>query len=115
LVIQVNIHEAKTHLSRLIAAIKSGKETEIIMAKKAFPPRASVRLRRDHRSGASQSGSALAKDCSRFRRILTGTMRRSRGSFTAKKIEIRHRHAFAHLAPCRAVPCSRACCSVVAR
>jgi antitoxin (DNA-binding transcriptional repressor) of toxin-antitoxin stability system len=34
---QVNIHEAKTHLSRLIAAIKSGKETEIIMAKNGVP------------------------------------------------------------------------------
>lgn len=34
---QVNIHEAKTHLSRLIAAIKSGKETEIIVAQNGVP------------------------------------------------------------------------------
>lgn len=33
----VNIHEAKTHLSRLIAAIRSGAETEIIVAQNGVP------------------------------------------------------------------------------
>jgi prevent-host-death family protein len=33
----VNIHEAKTHLSRLIAAIKSGAEAEIIIAQNGVP------------------------------------------------------------------------------
>ncbi len=34
---QVNIHEAKTNFSRLIAAIKSGAETEIIVAQNGVP------------------------------------------------------------------------------
>jgi prevent-host-death family protein len=33
----VNIHEAKTHLSRLVAAIKSGSETEVIIAQNGVP------------------------------------------------------------------------------
>lgn len=33
----VNIHEAKTHLSRLIAAIKSGAEAEVIIAQNGIP------------------------------------------------------------------------------
>lgn len=33
----VNIHEAKTNLSKLIAAIKSGKEPEIIIAQNGVP------------------------------------------------------------------------------
>jgi prevent-host-death family protein len=33
----VNMHEAKTHLSRLIAAIRSGAETEIIVAHNGVP------------------------------------------------------------------------------
>lgn len=33
----VNIHEAKTHLSRLIAAIKSGAEAEVIIAQNGVP------------------------------------------------------------------------------
>jgi prevent-host-death family protein len=34
---QVNMHEAKTHLSRLIEAIKSGRETEIVVAQNGVP------------------------------------------------------------------------------
>lgn len=34
---QVNIHEAKTHLSRLVAAIKSGAESEVIIAQNGVP------------------------------------------------------------------------------
>ncbi len=34
---QVNMHEAKTNFSRLIAAIKSGRETEIIVAQNGVP------------------------------------------------------------------------------
>jgi prevent-host-death family protein len=34
---QVNMHEAKTNLSRLIAAIKSGAETEFIIAQNGVP------------------------------------------------------------------------------
>ena len=34
---QVNIHEAKTNFSRLISAIKSGAETEIIIAQNGVP------------------------------------------------------------------------------
>jgi prevent-host-death family protein len=33
----VNIHQAKTHLSRLIAAIKSGDEAEVIIAQNGVP------------------------------------------------------------------------------
>jgi prevent-host-death family protein len=33
----VNIHDAKTHLSRLVAAIKSGSETEIVIAQNGVP------------------------------------------------------------------------------
>jgi len=33
----VNIHEAKTHLSRLVAAIKSGAETEVVIAQNGVP------------------------------------------------------------------------------
>ena len=33
----VNIHEAKTHLSRLVAAIKAGSEAEIIIAQNGIP------------------------------------------------------------------------------
>ncbi len=33
----VNMHEAKTHLSKLIAAIKSGEETEVIIAQNGVP------------------------------------------------------------------------------
>lgn len=33
----VNIHEAKTHLSRLVAAIKSGNEAEVIIAHNGVP------------------------------------------------------------------------------
>ena len=33
----VNIHQAKTHLSRLIAAIKSGAEAEVIIAQNGVP------------------------------------------------------------------------------
>jgi len=33
----VNIHEAKTHLSRLVAAIKSGSETEVVIAQNGVP------------------------------------------------------------------------------
>ncbi len=33
----VNIHEAKTHLSRLVAAIKSGAEAEVIIAQNGVP------------------------------------------------------------------------------
>ena len=33
----VNIHEAKTHLSRLVAAVKSGSETEVIIAQNGVP------------------------------------------------------------------------------
>jgi prevent-host-death family protein len=33
----VNIHEAKTHLSRLVSAIKSGAETEVIIAQNGVP------------------------------------------------------------------------------
>lgn len=33
----VNIHEAKTHLSRLVAAIKSGAESEIVIAQNGVP------------------------------------------------------------------------------
>ena len=33
----VNIHEAKTHLSRLVAAVKSGAETEVIIAQNGVP------------------------------------------------------------------------------
>ena len=33
----VNIHEAKTHLSRLIAAIKSGAEAEVVIAQNGVP------------------------------------------------------------------------------
>jgi prevent-host-death family protein len=33
----VNIHEAKTHLSRLVAAIKSGEQSEIIIAQNGVP------------------------------------------------------------------------------
>ncbi len=34
---QVNIHEAKTNFSRLVSAIKSGAETEIIIAQNGVP------------------------------------------------------------------------------
>jgi prevent-host-death family protein len=33
----VNIHDAKTHLSRLVAAIKSGSEAEIVIAQNGVP------------------------------------------------------------------------------
>jgi prevent-host-death family protein len=33
----VNIHEAKTHLSRLVSAIKSGAEAEVIIAQNGVP------------------------------------------------------------------------------
>ncbi len=33
----VNIHEAKTHLSRLVSAIKSGNEAEVIIAQNGVP------------------------------------------------------------------------------
>lgn len=33
----VNIHEAKTHLSRLVAAIKSGAESEVVIAQNGVP------------------------------------------------------------------------------
>jgi prevent-host-death family protein len=33
----VNIHDAKTNLSRLIAAIKSGSESEIVIAQNGVP------------------------------------------------------------------------------
>ncbi len=33
----VNIHHAKTHLSRLVAAIKSGAEAEVIIAQNGVP------------------------------------------------------------------------------
>jgi antitoxin (DNA-binding transcriptional repressor) of toxin-antitoxin stability system len=33
----VNIHDAKTHLSRLVAAIKSGSEAEIVIAQNGIP------------------------------------------------------------------------------
>ncbi len=33
----VNMHEAKTNFSRLIAAIKSGRETEIVVAQNGVP------------------------------------------------------------------------------
>ena len=32
-----NIHDAKTHLSRLVAAIKSGSEAEIVIAQNGVP------------------------------------------------------------------------------
>jgi prevent-host-death family protein len=32
-----NIHEAKTHLSRLVAAIKSGSASEVIIAQNGVP------------------------------------------------------------------------------
>ena len=34
---QINIHEAKTNLSRLIAAVESGAEREIIIARNGRP------------------------------------------------------------------------------
>lgn len=34
---QVNIHEAKTHLSRLVASIKDGRETEVVIAQNGVP------------------------------------------------------------------------------
>jgi prevent-host-death family protein len=33
----VNIHDAKTHLSRLVAAIKSGSQAEIVIAQNGVP------------------------------------------------------------------------------
>ncbi|MGL5840181.1 MAG: type II toxin-antitoxin system Phd/YefM family antitoxin [Sphingorhabdus sp.] len=33
----VNIHEAKTHLSRLVAAIRAGAENEVIIAQNGVP------------------------------------------------------------------------------
>ncbi len=33
----VNIHEAKTHLSRLVAAIKAGDQAEVIIAQNGVP------------------------------------------------------------------------------
>ncbi len=33
----VNIHEAKTHLSRFVAAVESGAETEVIIARNGKP------------------------------------------------------------------------------
>jgi len=33
----VNIHEAKTHLSRLVAAIKAGSQSEVIIAQNGVP------------------------------------------------------------------------------
>ena len=33
----VNIHEAKTHLSRLVAAVKLGAEAEVIIAQNGVP------------------------------------------------------------------------------
>ncbi len=33
----VNIHQAKTHLSRLVAAIKSGSAAEVIIAQNGVP------------------------------------------------------------------------------
>jgi prevent-host-death family protein len=33
----VNIHQAKTHLSRLVAAIKAGDEAEVIIAQNGVP------------------------------------------------------------------------------
>lgn len=33
----VNIHEAKTHLSRLVSAIKCGEEAEVIIAQNGIP------------------------------------------------------------------------------
>jgi prevent-host-death family protein len=35
--IQVNMHEAKTNFSKLIAAIKSGRESEIVVAQNGVP------------------------------------------------------------------------------
>ena len=34
---QVNVHEAKTNLSRLIAQIKSGEQAEIVIAQNGVP------------------------------------------------------------------------------
>jgi prevent-host-death family protein len=34
---QVNMHEAKTNFSRLVAAIKSGAETEVVIAQNGVP------------------------------------------------------------------------------
>jgi prevent-host-death family protein len=34
---QVNIHEAKTNLSRLLEAVESGKEAEVIIARNGKP------------------------------------------------------------------------------
>lgn len=34
---QINIHEAKTHLSRWVGAIESGAETEIVIARAGVP------------------------------------------------------------------------------
>lgn len=34
---QVNMHEAKTNFSKLIAAIKSGQESEIVVAQNGVP------------------------------------------------------------------------------
>jgi prevent-host-death family protein len=34
---QVNIHDAKTNLSRLVAAIKDGSESEVVIAQNGVP------------------------------------------------------------------------------
>lgn len=46
----VGIHEAKTHLSRLIAAIRAGTETEIIVASNGVPAARIVPLEKSRKA-----------------------------------------------------------------
>jgi prevent-host-death family protein len=66
----VNIHEAKTHLSRYVEAVESGAETEVIIARNGKPaarlvPIENVLVRR-------RLGQAKGKfnfDCNRFQAL----------------------------------------------
>ncbi len=63
---QVNIHEAKTHLSRLVASIESGETSQVVIARNGRPVVKMVRLdelpRRPIRLGLAEGKFRLPDD-----------------------------------------------------
>ena len=83
-----NVFDAKAKLSRLIDAVQSGRETEIIIARNGKPAARLVPL-------ASQPEGrrlGVAKGCSRFPTISTAPMRRSARCSAWAKLEPAARH-----------------------
>lgn len=64
---QINIHEAKTHLSRWVEAVENGTETEVVIARAGKPVVKLVRLdappvRRPIRFGVAKGQFTMPED-----------------------------------------------------